>query len=118
MENMLGEDTEDLREKLLGVNGIGEETADSILLYALEKPVFVVDNYTRRITRRHGLIPKRASYEQIQRLFTESLAGKENTFGEYHALIVKTGKLHCAAAAKCEGCPLEFDPHNPSAELP
>lgn len=113
MENMLAEDTEKLREKLLSVNGIGEETADSILLYALGKPVFVVDNYSRRILRRHRLIPERASYAKIQELFVQSLPADAEVFGEYHALIVKTGKLHCTKTPRCEGCPLEHDPHDP-----
>lgn len=112
MENMLAEDTDRLREKLLSVNGIGEETADSILLYALGKPVFVVDNYSRRILRRHRLIPERASYSEMQELFVRSLSPDAEVFGEYHALIVKTGKLHCRKTASCEGCPLEHDPHD------
>ena len=114
MENMLGEDTEKLREKLLSVNGIGEETADSILLYALGRPVFVVDNYSRRILRRHHLTPEGASYSEIQRFFMGSLRGDAEIFGEYHALIVKTGKLHCRRTPICEGCPLEYDPHDSS----
>ena len=113
MENMLGEDTDKLREELLSVNGIGEETADSILLYALGKPVFVVDNYSRRILRRHRLIPEGASYTKMQKLFTQSLPADTEIFGEYHALIVKTGKLYCARTPRCEGCPLEHDPHDP-----
>lgn len=113
MENMLAEDTDRLREKLLSVNGIGEETADSILLYALGKPVFVVDNYSRRILRRHRLIPEGASYSEMQKLFVRSLSVDTEVFGEYHALIVKTGKLHCRKTPRCEGCPLEHDPHDP-----
>ncbi len=113
MENMLAEDTDKLREELLSVNGIGQETADSILLYALGKPVFVVDNYSRRILSRHRLIPEGASYAKIQELFTQSLSADTEAFGEYHALIVKTGKLHCAKTPRCEGCPLEHDPHDP-----
>ncbi|MYG82653.1 MAG: endonuclease III domain-containing protein [Candidatus Dadabacteria bacterium] len=113
MENMLAEDTNKLREELLSVNGIGQETADSILLYALGKPVFVVDNYSRRILSRHRLIPEDASYAKMQELFTQSLSADAEVFGEYHALIVKTGKLHCAKTPRCEGCPLEHDPHDP-----
>ena len=114
MENMLSEKTDTLREKLLSVNGIGEETADSILLYSLGRPVFVVDNYSRRILRRHRLIPEGASYSEIQRLFVRSLPADTEIFGEYHALIVKTGKLHCRRTnPRCEGCPLENDPHDP-----
>lgn len=112
MENMLAEDTGRLREELLSVNGIGEETADSILLYALGKPVFVVDNYSRRILRRHRLIPEGASYSEMQKLFVRSLSPDAEVFGEYHALIVKTGKLHCRKTPRCEGCPLEHDPHD------
>lgn len=113
MENMLTEDTDRLREKLLSVNGIGEETADSILLYALGKPVFVVDNYSRRILRRHRLIPEGASYSEMQKLFMRSLSVDAEVFGEYHALIVKTGKLHCRKTPRCESCPIEHDPHDP-----
>ena len=113
MENMLAEDTDGLREKLLSVNGIGEETADSILLYALGKPVFVADNYSRRILRRHRLIPEGASYSEMQKLFARSLSIDAEVFGEYHALIVRTGKLHCRKTPRCEGCPLEHDPHDP-----
>ena len=112
IENMLVEDMDKLREKLLSVNGIGEETADSILLYALGKPVFVVDNYSRRILRRHRLIPEGASYSEMQKLFVRSLSLDAEVFGEYHALIVKTGKLHCRKTPRCEGCPLEHDPHD------
>ncbi len=116
MENMLGENTDKLREKLLSVNGIGEETADSILLYALGKPSFVVDNYSRRILRRHHMIPEKESYAKIQMLFTQSLPIDTEIFGEYHALIVKAGKLHCAKTPRCDGCPLEGDPHDPKIE--
>lgn len=117
MENMLAEDTDRLREKLLSVNGIGEETADSILLYALGKPVFVVDNYSRRILQRHRLVPEGASYSEMQKLFVQSLSVDVEVFGEYHALIVKTGKLHCRKTPSCEGCPLEHDPHDPGIDL-
>ena len=118
MENMLAEDTDKLREELLSVNGIGQETADSILLYALGKPVFVVDNYSRRILSRHRMIPGDASYAEIQELFTQSLSADTEIFGEYHALIVRTGKLHCASTPRCEGCPLEHDPHDPGIKPP
>lgn len=116
MENMLAEDTAGLRKKLLSVNGVGEETADSILLYALGRPVFVVDNYSRRILRRHRLIPEGAGYAEMQELFARSLSPDTEVFGEYHALIVKTGKLHCRKTPRCEGCPLEHDPHYPGID--
>lgn len=113
MENMLGEDATALREKLLGVNGIGEETADCILLYALGKPSFVADAYARRILARHGMISPSSGYRETRELFTRSLRPDAAVFGEFHALIVKTGKLHCKKTARCDGCPLSFDPHDP-----
>ena len=91
MNRMRGVPAEPLRKELLSLWGIGPETADSILLYALEKPVFVVDAYTRRILARHGLIPWNATYQQIQDLF-HSMPGQGRTraarYNEYHALIV------------------------------
>ena len=97
-----------LRRELLEMWGIGPETADSILLYALRKPVFVVDAYTRRILARHLLIPWDSSYEQIQRLFHGALEGrgKRVKYNEYHALIVQTGKEFCRPHPLCSSCPL------------
>jgi endonuclease-3 related protein len=96
-----------LREELLFVKGIGEETADSILLYAGRYPVFVVDSYTRRILSRHQLISPDASYREIQRLFMENLKQDERLFNEYHALIVKVGKELCKNRNPlCNKCPL------------
>ncbi len=96
-----------LREKLLGVKGIGEETADSILLYAGEKPVFVVDAYTRRILLRHHLIGENAGYGEIQSLFMDSLPRRAPLFNQYHALFVNTGKRFCRKTPLCEECPLK-----------
>ncbi len=96
----------ELREKLLSVKGIGPETADSILLYGLEKPVFVVDAYTKRILSRHGLVSEKASYEEVQTLFMEHLPHEQRLFNEYHALLVHLGKWMCQKKAKCEVCPL------------
>jgi len=96
----------DLRTQLLGVYGIGEETADSILLYALEKPFFVVDAYTRRLFSRHGLISEGVSYEETQRFFMRHLARDVALYNEYHALIVETGKTFCGKNPKCPACPL------------
>ncbi len=96
----------DLRKGLLSVNGIGPETADSILLYAVQKPVFVVDAYTRRIFFRHKLISQDASYEQIQSFFQNSLATDTELFNEYHALIVKLAKTYCKKTPECNRCPL------------
>ena len=100
-----------LREKLLGVKGIGPETADSILLYGLEKPIFVVDAYTKRILSRHGLISEKASYEEVQKLFMEHLPPDEKLFNEYHALFVHLGKTLCKKKPQCSICPLKTIEH-------
>ena len=100
-----------LREELLTVKGIGRETADSILLYALGRPVFVVDAYTARIAVRHGLIEPEADYEQLRELFESNLPQDTQLFNEYHALLVRTGKEFCRPKAHCPGCPLEKLPH-------
>jgi endonuclease-3 related protein len=95
-----------LRERLLQIKGIGPETADSILLYAAEKPVFVVDAYTRRLLLRHKLIEQEATYQQIQSLFEENLPRRRALFNEYHALIVRLAKEFCRKKPLCNGCPL------------
>jgi endonuclease-3 related protein len=96
-----------LREQLLAVHGIGPETADSILLYAGNHPVFVVDAYTRRILQRHGLARGKESYEDIRKLFEKSLPVNRQLFNEYHALIVHAGKHFCRAKAPlCSTCAL------------
>lgn len=103
---------EQLREDLLSVNGIGRETADSILLYALDQPSFVVDAYTARLARRHRLIDEDADYESLKALFEDHLTSDAKMFNEYHALIVAVGKRHCKMRAQCEGCPLERFEHD------
>jgi endonuclease-3 related protein len=108
IEEMASEDIPSLRKKLLQVYGIGPETADSILLYALNKPVFVVDAYTKRILSRHGLINKKASYEEIQSLFHQALEPDPFIYNEYHALIVKLGKTFCRPRPLCRECPLRI----------
>ena len=96
-----------LRRELLDLSGIGPETADSILLYALGKPVFVVDAYTRRILARHGFIRWEASYAEIQSLFMDRLPIRSGFFNEYHALLVALGKELCLKnRPKCHLCPL------------
>lgn len=97
-------DTSDLRRELLSIHGIGPETADSILLYAAYRPVFVIDAYTKRIIGRLGLAPSSDSYEAFQKLFTDRLPRDENLFNEYHALLVRHGKDVCRKAPKCDGC--------------
>jgi endonuclease-3 related protein len=98
-----------LREELLGVPGIGEETADSILLYAGDRPIFVVDTYTRRVIERHGLARGNARYREIQRLFMDHLPADAALFNEYHALLVAVGKTYCRTTPRCDSCPLRFD---------
>jgi len=107
IKKMGGERVGELREKLLGVKGIGPETADSILLYGLKKPIFVVDAYTKRILSRHEVISKKASYDEIQKLFMDHLPLDERLFNEYHALLVHLGKTVCKKTPKCELCPLK-----------
>ncbi len=100
-------DTQILRKELLSVNGIGPETADSILLYALEKPVFVIDAYTRRVLKRHGLASDDMTYNELQAIFHEALPADVRLYNEYHALFVKLGKEFCRPKPRCEVCPLE-----------
>jgi endonuclease-3 related protein len=107
LTKMFATSTGELREQLLGVHGIGPETADSILLYAGGHPLFVVDAYARRILERHNLADEKQSYEEIRRLFEASLPMSAPLFNEYHALIVHTGKHFCRKReACCEGCAL------------
>lgn len=103
----LTQDTPDMREGLLSVNGVGPETADSILLYAAERPVFVIDAYTHRILNRHELYEDQASYYDLQAYFMDNLPDDEALFNEFHALIVMTGKEFCRKSPRCEECPLE-----------
>lgn len=108
MDEMFQEELWTLRGKLLGVNGLGEETVDSILLYGGGKPVFVVDAYTRRILERHDIIPRGRSYKEIQALFMENLPLEAPLYNQYHALLVNTGKHFCGKKdPTCRGCPLE-----------
>jgi endonuclease-3 related protein len=107
LKKMFATPTATLREKLLGVHGIGPETADSILLYAGEHPVFVVDAYTRRMLERHQLATPAQSYSEIRELFDRNLSGDARLYNEYHALIVRTGKEYCRARnPRCSECPL------------
>lgn len=100
----------DLRAELLGLYGIGPETADSILLYAAGKPIFVVDAYTRRIFSRMGMVAPDISYGDLQAFFLTRLPGDAALFNEYHALIVRLGKECCTASRpRCAACPLQQD---------
>jgi len=107
MKRMKKEELATIREKLLEVNGVGPETADSIILYALEKPVFVIDAYTKRVLSRHNVMEHEASYEAYQEMFHRKLKPDARLFNEYHALIVRLAKEHCRTKPLCAGCPLE-----------
>ena len=107
MGRMKNEKLDTLRTKLLNVHGIGPETADSILLYALDNPVFVIDAYTKRVLSRHSVINHDEIYERIQDLFHETLKRDTELFNEYHALFVRLGKTYCRKKPLCDGCPLE-----------
>ncbi|RPI62377.1 MAG: endonuclease III domain-containing protein [Planctomycetaceae bacterium] len=101
-----------LREELLGINGIGRETADSIILYAAGKPTFVVDTYTCRIMFRHHVISPEDDYEAVKELMESHLPTDTALWNDYHAQIVAVGKKFCKPTAQCEGCPLEQFPHD------
>ncbi len=100
--------TEVLRERLLSIGGIGPETADSILLYAFERPVFVVDAYTHRILSRHRIVDDEVQYQELQELFMRNLPPDVGLFKEYHALFVAVGKRFCKKRNPvCKGCPID-----------
>jgi len=109
IEYMMNNDVKKLRRSLLNINGIGPETADSILLYALNKPVFVVDAYTKRFLKNHKLYNADGDYHAIQRYFMENLPLDIYLFNEFHALIVYLGQSYCRKTPVCKGCPLELD---------
>jgi len=106
LEAMFRNDVSTLREELLSVNGIGPETADSILLYAGGLPTFVIDTYTHRVLARHGWIGFDADYYELQDHFDSALPKDAALYNEYHALLVRLGHTHCRKRPKCDGCPL------------
>jgi len=109
LERMKETQTGTLRSQLLGINGIGPETADSILLYALDKPVFVVDAYTIRFLKNHGLHEGTATYEEAQSLFMKHLPVDTHLFNEFHALLVHLCQKFCKTKPLCSNCPLQAD---------
>ena len=119
LDRLFALNADDLRRELLSVHGIGPETADSIILYAAGKPVFVIDAYTRRIISRLGLAPQKDSYAAYQALFMENLPGDDKLFNEYHALLVCLGKNICRRQPLCADCCLSagcrFNTTPPSA---
>ena len=111
---------EKVRETLLALPGVGPETADAILLYALDQPVMVVDEYLRRVVTRHGLVDERARYADVQQLALAAFAGDHAAtllahYNEFHALIVEVGKEHCGGVPRCTGCPLNQPQFAPPA---
>ena len=106
LRKMFKRDSLRLREELLSVNGIGPETADSILLYAGEKPVFVIDAYTKRILSRHGILPYEESYDEFQGLFVKQLPRSVTLYNQYHGMFVNIGKDFCRKRPFCASCPL------------
>jgi len=104
IERLFAGDVDQLREQLLSIHGIGEETADSIILYAANKPVFVIDAYTRRIIGRVGLAPESNSYTAYQCLFMDNLPADVRLFNEYHALLVNLAKNVCRTRPLCQQC--------------
>ncbi len=98
--------SDELREELLALRGIGPETADSILLYALERPTFVVDTYTHRVVVRHGLLEPDCGYVELKELFEAHLPRDVELFKDYHAQLVEVGKRFCRTQPRCAGCPL------------
>jgi endonuclease-3 related protein len=112
------QETGAIREQLLALPGIGPETADAILLYALEHPVMVVDEYLRRLTVRHDLIHEKARYIEVQQLALhafadDDMATRVQHYNEFHALVVELGKRHCRREPQCEGCPLSEAAYHP-----
>lgn len=117
LERLAAAPTEDVRRRLLELPGVGEETADAILLYALGHAVPVADEYLRRIAERHRLVDdgaRRPRYQSLTELTRRAFSGdphlnQAKLFNEFHALTVAVGKAHCGRAPRCEGCPLEYD---------
>ncbi|HDZ20836.1 hypothetical protein LCGC14_0366710 [marine sediment metagenome] len=112
IEAFLDRPIDELRAALLAVNGVGPETADSMILYAAGQPTFVIDAYTVRIFRRHGLLADGDNYATAKAMFEAALPTDAGLFNDYHAQVVATGKWFCRRRARCEGCPLERFAHD------
>ena len=114
LDQLASENLDRVRQQLLALPGVGPETADAILLYALGHPAIVVDEYLRRVVTRHGLLGERAKYAELQALGNAAFAGEPHAeraahCNEFHALIVELGKRHCRRNPNCESCPLAWD---------
>ncbi len=112
LNKLYANNTQRLRQELLSIHGIGQETADSIILYAANKPIFVIDAYTRRIINRIGLAPDSNSYTAYQALFMDNLPTDAELFNEYHALLVSLGKDVCRNRPLCQQCCLNNTCHH------
>ena len=117
MANLKNIYTDQLRTELLGIKGVGRETADSILLYAFDRDIFVIDAYTARVVFRHTLMEPDGDYEQLRDLFESNLPQDVKLFNEYHALLVAVGKNFCKPKPKCAQCPLNKLPHISNPEI-
>jgi len=106
IESFLSRDADELRESLLGIKGVGEETADSIILYAAKQPTFVVDTYTLRTLERLGLIPRGTGKRELRRAVMRALPADTELYAELHALLVQHGKSVCRTAPRCWECPM------------
>ncbi|MBW2996203.1 endonuclease [Candidatus Woesearchaeota archaeon] len=104
--NFFSKNKNPTREQLLAVKGIGPETADSILLYAFNKPIFVIDAYTKRIFSRIGMCKDRCEYHELQNIFHKSLKKSPKLYNEYHALLVELAKQNCTKKPSCKTCPI------------
>jgi endonuclease-3 related protein len=107
LKKLFSEDKEKLRERLLSVNGIGKETADSIMCYAGKMEVFVIDAYTKRVFYRLGVCPRDIEYDEIQEVFYKNLKKDYNLYNEYHALIVRLAQNYCKPKPICKDCPIK-----------
>lgn len=107
MQVMFEQDVPELREELLSIYGVGPETADSIILYAAEKPSFVVDTYTYRLLSRLGWVEGNFHYARLRALFMDNLPHEVELFNEYHALIVRHGARVCQKTPQCQACGLQ-----------
>jgi len=118
LDRLFSLSTDELRRRLLDLRGLGPETADAIILYAVERPVFVADAYTRRVLARHGFVSEAADYHQTQEFLHAHLPPDASLFNEFHALLVAVGKTHCKPRSpRCAGCPLEeFLPQGGAAQ--
>ena len=118
LDRLFSLSTDELRRRLLDLRGLGPETADAIILYATQRPLFVADAYTRRVLARHGFVSDAADYHQTQEFLHAHLPPDTSLFNEFHALLVAVGKKHCKPQSpRCAGCPLEeFLPQGGAAQ--